>query len=412
MKVVVVGAGVVGLATAYALAKRGAEVVVVGDRAPGSGASTNNAGWVVPSLAGPVPAPGIVLKTLRSMIRADGPVSVRPALTPSFVRFMWGMLRACNATSYARSWEASAALGQGTMDSLDAWAADGLTFEMHTGGDIEAFLSREEFDAALAGLDRSRRAGFDPRVLSGDEARAMLPQLNDAVAGAVYFPQERRVRPASVIAALVDRLQAMGVTVREGAVTGGGRSADGRPRVAGVFGEIVADAIVIAAGAWSPQVARLFGSRLPVRPGKGYSVEYVPGQLDSNVMLMLAEAHCVMTPLDGATRVTGIMEFGGLDERVARHRVRAIQEAPGRYLRSWNPDAPALPPSAGLRPMTPDGNAVIGRLAPHKDVYVASGHAMLGLTLAPRTGEELAAMILDGGTPELLRPFSPARFGA
>jgi D-amino-acid dehydrogenase len=412
MKVVIVGAGIVGLATAYALVNRGAEVVIVGNRAPGSGASSNNAGWVVPSLAGPVPAPGAVLKTLRSMARSDGPVFVRPSLAPSFVRFMWGMLRACNADTYARSWAATAALGAGTMDALDRWAADGMAFEMHTGGDLEAFLDHSEFDAAVAGLDRSRQAGFDPQVLTGDEARAMMPQLSDAVVGAVYFPQERRVRPASVIAALVTRLQAIGATLVEGAVTGGGRTADGRPRVTGAFGEISGDAVVVAAGAWSSQVARLFGSRLPVQPAKGFSVDYVPGQFAGDVMLMLAEAHCVMTPLDGATRVTGMMGFGGLDERVVPHRVQAIRQAPGRYLRTWDPDAPALPPSAGLRPMTPDGNAVIGRLAPHRDIYVATGHAMLGLTLAPRTGEELAAMILDGGTPELLRPFSPARFGA
>jgi D-amino-acid dehydrogenase len=412
VKIVVVGAGIVGLSTAYALAKRGAEVVVIGDRAPGTGASSNNAGWVVPSLAGPVPAPGIVLKTLGSVLRGSGPVSIRPSLAPSFVRFMWGMLRACNADTYTRSWEATAALGIGTLEAFDAWAADGLAFEMHAGGDLEVFLSREELDAALGGLDRSKRAGFDPQVLTGDEARAMMPQLSAAVVGGVFFPHERRVRPASVIAALVARLRAMGVTFIEGAVNGGGRVADGRPEVRGVFGSVVADAVVIAAGAWSPKVARLFGSRLPIRPGKGYSVDYVPGQLDGGVMLMLAEAHCVLTPMDGSTRVTGMMEFGGLEERAAPSRVRQIREAPLRYLRTWDPDAPSLPPSAGLRPMAPDGNAVIGRLAPHQDIYIASGHAMLGLTLAPRTGEELASMILDGGTPELLRPFSPARFGS
>jgi D-amino-acid dehydrogenase len=106
------------------------------------------------------------------------------------------------------------------------------------------------------------------------------------------------------------------------------------------------------------------------------------------------------------------MEFGGLDERISPVRLRAIREVPGRYLRSWDPDAPSEAPSAGLRPMTPDGIAVIGRLAPYGSVYVATGHAMLGLTLAPRTAELLAGMILDGREPEELLPFSPARFGA
>ena len=106
------------------------------------------------------------------------------------------------------------------------------------------------------------------------------------------------------------------------------------------------------------------------------------------------------------------MEFGGLDERVSATRVAALRRAPARYLRGWDPAAPSLAPTAGLRPMAPDGLPVIGRLAGFERLYVATGHAMLGLTLAPRTATLLAAAILDDEDPEVLRPFSPRRFGA
>ena len=106
------------------------------------------------------------------------------------------------------------------------------------------------------------------------------------------------------------------------------------------------------------------------------------------------------------------MEFGGLDERVSATRVAALRRAPARYLRGWDPGAPSLAPGAGLRPMAPDGLPVIGRLTGVEGLYVASGHAMLGLTLAPRTATLLASAILDGADPEVLRPFSPRRFGA
>ncbi len=412
MKVAVIGTGIIGLATAYSLAKRGAEVVLVGDRAPGSGASSNNAGWVVPAESGPVPAPGVVLQTMRWMLRADSPVYVRPEASPGFVRFMAGMLRACNATAYRRAFEATTRLAAGTMDELDAWAADGLAFELHADGEVRAYLDPAEHRAAAADLAPYERAGFEPASLTGDEARATVPELSDAVVGAIRFPNERHVRPATVVTALVARLEALGAEWVDGAVTAAWALPSGGAELRGAFGSVVADAVVIAAGAWSARVARMFGVRLPIRPGKGYSVDFVPAQVAMRPVVMLSEAHCAVTPLDGATRVAGTMEFGGLDERISPVRLSAIRRAPGRYFRSWDPDAPSLEPSAGLRPMTPDGIPVIGRLRPYEHVYVASGHAMLGLTLAPRTGTTLASMILDGTEPDVLAPFSPRRFGA
>lgn len=412
MNIAVIGSGVIGLAAAYRLAARGAEVTVIADRPPGAGASSNNAGWVVPSLAGPVPAPGIVLHTLRGMLRPDSPVYIRPSASPSFVRFMLGMLRACNEARYSASFDATARLARGTMEALDAWAADGLSWEGHAEGELAAYVEPEEHRRAVADLPRAKRAGFRAEPLSGDEARALMPELSDRVVGAIRFPDERHLRPQSLVDALVQRLDQLGVSRVDGSVTGAQVLPGGGVELRGGFGACRADAVVIAAGAWSGRVATLFRANLPIRPGKGYSVDYVPAQLAARGTVMLSEAHMVLTPLEGATRVAGTMEFGGLDERVSAVRVRALRHGPARYLRAWNPDAPSLDATAGLRPMTPDGIAVIGRLSGHASVYVASGHAMLGLTLAPRTGELLASMILDGIEADELRPFSPARFGA
>ncbi len=412
MKIAIIGSGLIGLATAYSLARRGAEVVIIDDRPAGSGASGNNAGWVVPAESGPVPGPGIVLQTMRWMLEPDSPVYVRPAASPSFIQFMVGMLRACNATAYRRAFEATSRLATGTMDLLDAWVADGLEFEMHADGEIRAYLDPDELRHATADLAAYERAGFEPAVLTGDEARELVPELSDAIVGGIRFPNERHVRPATLVEALVGRLGALGVRFTDGAVRAAWALPSGGVEMRGRFGTERADTLVIAAGAWSARVARLLGASLPIRPGKGYSVDYVPGQLASRPVVMLSEAHCAVTPLDGATRVAGTMEFGGLDERISPVRLAALRRAPGRYFRSWDPDAPSLAPSAGLRPMTPDGLPVIGRLRPFRSVYVASGHAMLGLTLAPRTGALLADMILDGTDPDVLVPFSPRRFGA
>ena len=412
MKVIIVGSGIIGLATAYELAKRGCEVTVAGDREPGGGASVNNAGWIVPAESGPVPAPGLVLQALRWMLSSDSPVYVRPTPSPAFIGFLIGMYRACNAGVYATAFEATASLGRGTMDELDRWAGDGLSFEMHQQGELRAYVEAAELRRATVEIPRYERAGFEPTALGGDEVRRMVPALSDAVVGAIRFPNERHVRPSTLVAALVGRLDELGVSWLDGPVTGGRVLPTGEVEVAGRFGAARADAAVIAAGAWSSGIARLFGVTLPIRPGKGYSVDYVPAPVATRIPMMLSEAHCVITPLDGAIRVAGTMEFGGLDERVATTRVTALRRAPARYLRGWDPGAPSLAPSAGLRPMAPDGLPVIGRLSGFERLYVASGHAMLGLTLAPRTATLLAAVILDGADPEVLRPFSPRRFGA
>lgn len=418
MKVVVIGSGIIGLATAYVLARRGAEVVVVGDRAPGSGASVNNAGWVVPAESGPVPAPGLILQALRWMLRPDSPVYVRPSASPAFLRFMLGMARACSGDAYEAAFAATARLGEGTMAELDRWVADGLAFELHDEGEVRLYVDRAELDRATAGLGRYERAGFEPAVLGGDEVRRLIPEVAQSVAGGIRFPNERHVRPATVVEALVGRLRALGATRVEGAVTRGRILPSGGIEVGAERDRrdgpqtVVADAAVIAAGAWSGRVARLFGVSLPIRPGKGYSLDYLPPVLASRIPVMLSEAHCVVTPLDGATRLAGTMEFGGLDERVSATRVAALRRAPASYLRGWQPSAPAQPPTAGLRPMAPDGLPVIGRLGDSGRLYAATGHAMLGLTLAPRTGVLLADMLLDGADPEVLRPFSPRRFGA
>jgi D-amino-acid dehydrogenase len=322
------------------------------------------------------------------------------------------MFRACSPSAFAAAFEATARLGHGTMAELDRWASEGLAFEMHHEGELHVYVDPAELRRAAADLGRHERAGFQALELRGDEARALVPELSDAVIGAIRFPDQRHVRPASLVAALVDRLRTLGAGWLDGPATGGRSLPAGGFEVRGGFGVARADAVVIAAGAWSSNVARLFGVRLPIRPGKGYSVDYVPASVALRIPLMLSEAHCVMTPLDGALRVAGTMELGGLDERISATRVRALQRAPGRYLRGWDPAASSAAPTAGLRPMAPDGLPIIGRLSGFEGLYVATGHAMLGLTLAPRTASLLAGLIVDGADPDVLRPFSPRRFGA
>jgi D-amino-acid dehydrogenase len=147
---------------------------------------------------------------------------------------------------------------------------------------------------------------------------------------------------------------------------------------------------------------------LPVRPGKGYSIDAPPYGLRSATNL--SDAKVAVTPLSRNLRLAGTMEFGGLDEELNQIRIGAILSAPGRYFRDWTPPATPMTPRAGIRPMTPDGLPIIGRLGPLTNGYVSTGHGMQGITLGPGSAAALSSLVLRGELPDVLLPFSPARF--
>lgn len=408
MRVVVIGGGVIGLTSAYHLARDGASVTLVDARQTGRGASEVNAGWICPAESGPVPAPGMVSQALRWMLRRDSPLYVRPSLRPSFLRFMLGMARHCNRTDHRAGMEALIRLAEGTMDHLDAYRSEGLRFEMHADGLLMAFLQSTSMASHLEEVDIARSAGLEPVVLEGDAVRDHEPALSDEIHGGVYYPHERHVDPASLCGALREGCHTAGVTVVDSLpITEVERRDDAVAAVSGGGRRFPADAFLLAAGAWSGRLSRLFGSGLPVRPGKGYHLDLPAYPLQRPTYF--AEARVAATPLDGRLRLAGTMEFGALHERVDPVRTAAIGRAPSAFLRGW--EIPADPEiGAGLRPMTPDGLPLIGRLAGLQNAYVSTGHAMLGLTLAPVSAAAVSQLIIEGEQAAQLAPFAPARF--
>jgi D-amino-acid dehydrogenase len=406
---IVIGGGVIGLTTAYHLAREGNRVTVVDARTPGQGASDVNAGWVVPACAGPVPAPGMVLTSLKWMLRSDSPLYIRPSIRPDFLRFMLGLWRHSNTRDFHRGFEAHLRLAQGTIAMFDEYRSDGMDFEMHGAGLLMAFSAEAHMQHYVDDLDLPRKYGLEPLVLVGDDVRAHEPLLSDRVHGGIYFPHERYLDPGALVAALRKRLESLGVEIVEGAPIDGVAVRSGRVASISSRGRhFEGDSYVLAAGAWTGGLSRLFGEPLPVRPGKGYCIDTTPLSLRSATNL--SDAKVAVTPLDGRLRLAGTMEFGGLDETINSVRVEAIRNAPRAYFRDWEPPSSAITPQAGMRPMTPDGLPIIGRLGRLANTYVSTGHGMLGVTLAPGTAAALSTLIQHDREDAALQPFSPARF--
>ena len=411
---VIVGAGVIGLATAYRLAQDGLAVTVVDAAHSGAGASVNNAGWIVPIMSTPVPAPGMLGTALRWTARKDSPLYVRPSPRPEYVRFMIGMLRHCNAKDYEHGVEALVSLNERTLSLFDEYERGGVAFEYHRTGHLLVFTTRETMHKYRADTAPMGRIGHPAVPLSGDELRDLEPSLGKQVRAGLHCPRERHVDPVSLIQGLEDRCRGLGVRFLPDSRVTRIRSRGSAVTYIHAGGkEIGGDLFVLAAGVHTGALSRLAGFPLPIQPGKGYGFDDTSGSVTLRHSVYLGEAKVAVTPLSDRLRFAGTMEFGNSGTTVDPHRLHGIVRSAHEFL----PDFPAAAQPhgwTGLRPMTPDGLPVIGALPGRDNVFVASGHAMLGVTLAPVTAAIISAQ-LRGGQPgadiaRTARPFTPQRF--
>jgi D-amino-acid dehydrogenase len=408
-RTVIVGAGVVGLSCAYMLRKRGEDVVLLDQAAPGSGCSRGNAGWIVPSLAEPLPAPGLTWTSLRWMLDRDSPLHIAPAALPELAGWLWVFWRHCNERAYKAGRAAWARLVDGIMGALDDLAADGVDFEMHKSGLLFVFLSEAAMRHALrTAADTSVEP---PRVLTGGDLRQLEPSLSKAVVAGFLMEHERHVRPESLCSALIARAREMGVEIHSATdVTGGVIEGDTLRAVRTAAGDIVADRCLIAAGARSGAVSRsVAGVPLPVQAGKGYALTMAGRPSPFSRPLYLDEARLGCSPFANGYRFAGTMELSGINERLVPDRVAAIRRAARRYLTLSSEDEGGVE-WVGMRPLTPDGVPLIGRVPGHRNVFIATGHGMLGVTSALTTAASIADLITTGRATLDLTPFDPARF--
>ena len=406
MRVAVVGAGVVGVACAYELARAGADVVVLDAGRTGDGASKGNTGWVTPSFAYPLAAPGVIRQGLRAALDPDGALVMRPALDASYLRWLWRFRARCTTARFREATMALAALNARTLELLDDYAADGVDFEMHAGGLVVAAHTEAGLDVYRKLFGELRAAGHEAVLdeLDGDALVAVEPALDrSAVACGLQYRVDRFVRPESLVRGLAARAAELGVQVREG-VSVDAIARIGSQLVAG--GERV-DRVVIATGVGSVPLAATLGVQLPILGAKGYSITATGAGTPPSSALYLAEAKVGISGYDDAVRIAGVFELPGRDTDVQPKRIASFVRRAVAYLADWRPDEATMSTWAGLRPATPDGLPLIGEIAP--GVVVASGHGMLGVTLAPATAALVAPLVLEGRAGPELAPFAPRR---
>jgi D-amino-acid dehydrogenase len=413
-RVAVVGGGVVGLACAWELCRAGADVTLLERGSLGGGVSAGNTGWVVPSMTSPLPAPGMVREGIRQLVTRGGAFVLRPSPDPSFVRWLWHFRRSCSAERFDAGVRALLALNRRTLELFDRYRDEGISFEMHATGLVVVARTVDGLSYYRTLFRRLRELGYDggvPDELDRDGLAQLEPALDrDAVAAGLHARVDRYVRPESLVSGLADRLRGAGARLVEQCELRGVDRRNGEWRLETTASDLVADRVVVAAGLETDRLMRSRCPRLRMQPARGYSVTLAGTGAPPRHALYLAEARLGLSPYEHEVRIAGVFELGAKSAEAPSAAGEKLLAAARPYLGGWQPDpAGAISAWAGLRPMTADGLPVIGELPGSPGLFVAAGHGMLGVTLAPATAALLASLVLRGQAAPELAAFDPAR---
>lgn len=408
--VAVVGAGMVGLATAWFLQERGASVTVYERDGVAAGSSWGNAGWLTPSLVAPLPEPAVLRYGLTAVLDPSSPVYLPVRADVGLLRFLASFARHSTHRRWRRGMAALVPLNERALGAFDTLAAGGVTAgTVRSEPFLAVYRSERRRESLLTELRHIRDAGLtDVRyhVVMGAEARAMEPLLTAAAGAAVRIWGQRYLNPPEYVRSLATAVRARGGGIAEGSgVTGLRATGDGVVVTTGAD-EHRHDAVVLATGAWLGTLARRFGVRQPVQAGRGYSFSVPVERLPGGPLYFPAE-RVACTPLGDRLRIAGMMEFRRPDDPLDPRRITAIVDAVRPFLSGVDLDD-RRDEWVGSRPVTADGLPLLGRTASPR-VFVGGGHGMWGIVLGPLTGQLLAETVLTGETPPELRPFDPLR---
>ena len=409
--VVVVGAGAIGLAIAYELAGRGLAPVVVEQGKPGVGTSWGNAGCIVPSHVIPLAEPGMFTTALRSIFSGQGPVTLRPVPNPHLLRWIIRFLRHCRPQAVEDAAPVLAALGRLSAELHRQWqaeeridcayAAEGL---LHVFGDSRAFAKARHHAQWEATF------GVSSQVVDGDGARALEPALNESVVGGVFYPDDAGLDPGRFLSGLAAAAIRRGARIFYETEVQDAQTNSGEVRsVVTSRGAIRTRELVIAAGAATHRLARVFRHRLPIEAAKGYSITVERPAHGPRRRMLLGEKYVAVAPMGDKLRLSGWLELGRRDARLPASRLARVKRN-ARSRLHLDAELQVTSRWAGFRPVTPDGVPIIGRAPGWRNLTYAAGHAMLGITLAPATGRLVAQLLSGEDTQVDISRCSPGRF--
>ncbi|MDH5400544.1 MAG: FAD-dependent oxidoreductase [Cyclobacteriaceae bacterium] len=396
-KVVVIGSGIIGMFSAYYLNKKGYEVVILDKKDRPSGASTGNAGMIVPSHFIPLAAPGVIAKGLKWMFKSKSPFSVHPSPGMDLFHWLWLFYKA-SKRDLSAPMQSLRNLGVESRKLYTQFHAE----EQPPVGFKEKGLvmytrSKKIFEEEIEIAHKADALGIKTEILNREQAQQLDPSLTLDVVGGVYYPGDAFLSPNSLVESLQNTLQSRGVrflwneNIKEISIQ--------RNKISHIVTKdksIEADEFVLAAGNESAALGKMMGIHLPLQPGKGYSMTLANPIEMPQVCSILTEARVAVTPMKEGLRFAGTLELGANSLGINKNKVKGIIESiPSFFPKFREENFSTEPVWSGLRPCSPDGLPYIGRSKKLTNLTIGTGHAMMGVSLAPVTGE-IISTIIDG----------------
>jgi D-amino-acid dehydrogenase len=412
-RIVIVGGGIIGLATAYSSLKEGSRVTIV-DRMPawGDSCSLGNAGMIVPSHFIPLAAPGVFGQALKWMGNPESPFHVKPRLSLDLMKWGLQFYLACTESQARESGKLLRDLNLASREIYGVWSDTGLQFGLAKRGLLMLCQSQHAFQEESEVAQQARDLGLPAQVLSPSETAALDPNVTMSIVGSVYYPKDCHLDPSTLMKALRAKIDSMGGTFVDETLLRGWKTDSQRITALETNrGEIEGDDFVLCGGAWSSELARSLKLRIPLQPGKGYSLT-LPNPIEQpTVCSILCEAKVAVTPIGDSLRFGGTMQLGELNQSIDPVRVGGIIKSIPKYFPRFRPQHfEGIEPWCGLRPVSPDGLPYIGRTRAWQNLVVATGHAMMGLSLGPITGELVSQILHGKPTSYTIDRLSPDRY--
>jgi D-amino-acid dehydrogenase len=414
MKINIIGGGVIGLFTAYYLQKEGHEVHIFDKTDFADGCSFGNAGMITPSHFVPLAAPGVVAQGIRWMFDPASPFYIKPRLDSALLAWLWRFYRSCNQA------QAEAAMPVllefnllGKRLYREFYQETGLDFNLEEKGILMLFQTPKKEKEEKEMADMALRLGIEAQVIDKQGLASFETGTDVRALGGVYYPCDAHLYPNHLMAHLMGILKNKGAQFHGKSAVTGFEFSGKKIKALLVNGQpAAADAFVLAGGSWSAGLLKMLGHKLLLQDGKGYSVTLSSPPERPAFATILTEAKVAVTPMGNDLRFGGTLELGGLSPRLNLPRVKAILDAIPRYYPNLKP---AMPPAEkiwyGYRPCSPDGLPYIGKLRAFENLVLATGHAMMGLSLGPATGQVVNDLLMGREIEGRYRQFfDPSRY--